>query len=158
MKKVGFRIWVGLASVALIAVLSLQTFSHCQIPCGIYGDETRFTMLNEHIDTIAKSMNQITELSANEPDQNVNQLVRWVQNKENHADAFTEIVTQYFLSQRIKPVDSSDQEAFKKYTNQLVLLHNMMVHAMKAKQTTDLQHVDALRKLVQDFHDSYGRN
>ncbi|MBN2327241.1 MAG: superoxide dismutase [Candidatus Omnitrophica bacterium] len=156
MKKVGFHIWIGLASVALVAVLSLQTFSHCQIPCGIYDDEMRFTMLNEHIDTIAKSMNQINELSAGEPEQNVNQLVRWVQNKENHADAFTEIVTQYFLSQRIKPADASDKNAYQKYTNHLVLLHNMMVHAMKAKQTTDLQHVDALRKLVKDFHNAYG--
>jgi nickel superoxide dismutase len=142
--------------VASMSIYSLQTFSHCQIPCGIYGDETRFTMLEEHITTIEKSMKLINELSDDDAAAHTNQIVRWVNNKENHADAFTDIVTQYFLAQRIKPVDDADKAQFGVYTKKLVLLHKMMVSSMKAKQTTDVKHVADLKKLVKDFHDLYG--
>ncbi|MBT7303995.1 MAG: superoxide dismutase, partial [Victivallales bacterium] len=54
--------------------------AHCQIPCGIYGDETRFKLMNEHVTTIGKSIAKIRELgAADKPDHN--QLVRWIDNK-----------------------------------------------------------------------------
>ena len=118
MRKTYFQIGLGLTAILMISVFSIQTYSHCQIPCGIYGDDTRFTMLEEHIKTIEKSMNEINKLSVDSPESNVNQLVRWVQNKENHADAFTEIVTQYFLSQRIKPAGPSDQSGVRRLHQQ----------------------------------------
>jgi len=136
-----------LALAALVAVPVQQALAHCQVPCGIYGDETRFDLLEEHIITIEKSMNQIVELSASAQD-NVNQLVRWVNNKETHADEFTEIVTYYFLAQRIK----SDAPSYEK---KLVLLHGLMVSAMKCKQTTDLANVEALRTGLADFKKLY---
>ena len=75
--------------------------AHCEIPCGIYGDDIRLSLLQEHITTIEKSMREIAELSkAKKP--NHNQLVRWITNKEAHAVKFQEIVSQYFLHQRIK--------------------------------------------------------
>jgi len=37
----------------------------------------------------------------------------------------------------------------------LTLLHRMMVEAMKAKQTTDLQHVQNLRGLLSAFEKAY---
>ena len=143
---------VLMACLALTA--AVPAFAHCQIPCGIYGDEMRFFIIEEHITTIEKSMNQIKELSY-AADQNVNQLARWVNNKEDHADALVEIVTQYFLSQRIKPADSGDKKAYADYTNKLTLLHKIMVHSMKAKQTTDQEHIDALRALTKEFKIAY---
>ncbi len=147
------------ALLSLIAVFAMlvgrpaPVAAHCQIPCGIYGDEIRFDMLEEHVTTIEKSMAEITRLSA-EATPNWNQLVRWVVNKENHADRITETVTSYFLAQRIKPV-AADGEGRGKYMHELELLHGMMVHAMKAKQTTDTAHTDALRDLVGQFKTSY---
>ncbi len=61
--------------------------AHCQIPCGIYNDELRVQLIEEHIDTIEKSMKQIATLGAQSPLDN-NQLVRWVMNKEEHAQKF----------------------------------------------------------------------
>ncbi len=139
--------------VVLLSVVALNTFSHCQIPCGIYDDEARFKALNEHITTIEKSMKSIVQLSQDKT--NANQIVRWVQNKDHHADEFSEIITQYFLAQRIKPVSDTGSKAYKDYTQKLVLLHGSIFHAMKAKQTTDLSHVEALRKSVSDFHELY---
>jgi nickel superoxide dismutase len=46
-------------------------------------------------------MNQIIALN-NETPINYNQLVRWIMNKETHADEIQRIVTQYFMTQRIK--------------------------------------------------------
>ena len=133
--------------VVLITGFTVSGYSHCQVPCGIYGDKVRIVMLKEHLTTIEKSMNQINELSKN-PQANMNQLVRWVNNKDTHADEFTKIVTYYFLAQRIKIKDTPNAAEFKKYQNQTTTLHQMMVFSMKCKQTTDLQNVEKLRGLV----------
>jgi nickel superoxide dismutase len=92
----------SLGILVLLLVFASMVYSHCQIPCGIYGDQARFDMLAEHITTIEKSMQQITELSQKDK-RNFNQIVRWIQNKEKHADELSHIVTYYFMAQRIKP-------------------------------------------------------
>ncbi|MBN1912132.1 MAG: hypothetical protein JW818_20600 [Pirellulales bacterium] len=145
-------------TVLLFAILAMGTNSiaraHCQIPCGIYDDPARFATMREHVTTIEKSMKEITTLSeASKP--NLNQVVRWVNNKETHADKLSEIVTYYFMAQRIKPADPADAAAQAKYVRELTLLHKMLLEAMKAKQTTDLEHCAALRTLISQFESSY---
>ena len=139
----------------LFVGLSASAFAHCEIPCGIYGDKMRFEMWLEQITTVEKSMNQIVELSK-AGEKNYNQIVRWVYNKDKHADDIREIAVQYFLAQRIKPVeDTNDQAAVTKYNESLTVLHHIIVHSMKAKQTTDLEHVETLRTLVEKFYKLY---
>lgn len=128
--------------------------AHCEIPCGIYGDSLRIEQIEEHIRTLEKSMNQINELSE-QGDKNYNQLVRWITNKDEHATKIQNIVSQYFLHQRIKPVDPENEEAYKRYVTHLKLLHEIMVYAMKAKQTTDLQYIKKLRSTLDKFEDAY---
>ena len=142
----------GIFATLLLAAPGLR--AHCEIPCGIYGDELRIKLLREHCDTIEKSMKMIGELSAAE-EINYNQLIRWVNNKEYHANELQHIVTQYFMTQRVKPVPDGDEAARGKYAAQLSLLHRMLVSAMKAKQTTDQAHVDELRKLIDEFAGLY---
>jgi len=143
-----------LVPLALSLVVAPPVFSHCQIPCGIYDDALRFTLFEEHLTTMAKSMKLIEEL-AQDPKANANQLVRWVQNKEDHAEQFRAIVTEYFLTQRIKPVEGDDATAKAAYVKQVTLLHEMLVYSMKAKQTTDQAHIEKLRALVADFRTAY---
>jgi nickel superoxide dismutase len=144
---------VTLCTLLLFAALPIA-FSHCEIPCGIYDDPMRLNMMAEHITTIEKSIKEIQRLSA-EGEKNYNQLVRWIVNKENHADYFSEIVTQYFMTQRVKPVEESDQKAYKEYVQKLTLLHKMLVYAMKCKQTTDLENVEQLKNLLAQFRTAY---
>ena len=142
-------------AVACTAAMALQTaaiWAHCEIPCGIYGDELRFSMIEENIRTVEKSMKMIVELSGDSA--NANQVARWVNNKESHADNIREIVTQYFLTQRIK-LPSPEVEAQEAYRNKLALLHQMLVYAMKCKQTTDTANADRLRELAQEFKQAY---
>ncbi len=128
--------------------------AHCQIPCGIYDDEARAVAMSEHITTVEKSMARIRELStAEEPD--LNQITRWVANKEHHADELIGIVTYYFMNQRLKPEHKGDETHQDAYVEQLTLLHEMMVVAMKAKQTTDAAHTARLRELLVAFEESY---
>jgi nickel superoxide dismutase len=149
--RTSIRILFVLMSLLILASLAQ---AHCQIPCGIYGDQTRFDLLREDIQTIEKSMNQINELSK-DPGANINQLVRWVNNKDEHADKFSEIVTYYDLAQRIKTTEPENKKEFDEYQNKLTLLHQMMVYAMKCKQTTDLKNVEELKKLVDAFENIY---
>ncbi len=139
--------------LVLMGLVTRPAFTHCEVPCGIYHDDIRFSMLSEHIETMEKAMKQITELGSAET-VNYNQVVRWTVTKEDHANQFREVLVQYFLTQRIKPVEPGT-EGYEKYRNSLELIHRMIVHAMKAKQTTDTTHTDTLRKLLAEFKDLY---
>jgi nickel superoxide dismutase len=149
------KILLGLLMAFMFINFSNQKASaHCEIPCGIYADSVRITLIREHITTIEKSMTQINEIS-NSSKPNYNQLVRWVVNKEEHAVKIQDIVSQYFLHQRIKPVDASDAATYAKYQMHLELLHKMLVYSMKCKQTTDLSLIESLRSTVDDFEKAY---
>ena len=128
--------------------------AHCQVPCGIYDDEARFKLLAEHITTMEKAMKEISVLSAQAP-VNFNQVVRWVLNKEKHAEEFSEILSYYFLAQRIKPVAPEDKESYAKYQMQLELVHHLLVYAMKAKQSIDLDHIKKLNELLDRLQKLY---
>jgi len=140
----------------MIANLDSEIDDHCEVPCGIYGDSLRISLLYEHVSTIEKGMNKINEMNADRAAMNYNQLVRWVMNKEHHAEEIQEIISQYFLHQRIKmlPADANGKTAAV-YHNKLKILHTIQVMAMKSKQTTDLVYVENLRKAIHDFEHAY---
>jgi nickel superoxide dismutase len=144
MKKKFFQMLIMLGTLLFIASFAA---AHCEIPCGIYDDEARMGLLAEHITTMEKSMKTIMDLQNTQP-LNYNQIVRWIMNKENHADAFQEIVSQYFMTQRIKA-------DMKNYNKILTVLHRMLVYAMKCKQTTDLSHIETLRTLLKELQTLY---
>lgn len=145
---------IGVVSVLAVLAIGGVAAAHCQIPCGIYDDELRVQLIEEHIATVEKSMQQIVALgAADSPDWN--QLVRWVTNKEEHAQEIQDIVTAYFMAQRVKIPATTDGAEYAKYVEQLTLLHRIQVAAMHAKQSTDATHVASLRSLVGEFRKSY---
>lgn len=130
--------------VCLGTILTAVDLSaHCQVPCGIYDDHARFTEMREHVTTIERAMKQI-----NAGDQSINQISRWVLNKEKHAEKIQDIVAQYFLTQRIKP--STPQ-----YHKKLEALHKIIVGAMKCKQGTNLGTIPKLRDAISLFETLY---
>ena len=144
---------IALFAAAVLAVAPTVQ-AHCQIPCGIYDDELRVQLIEEHITTVEKSMDQVTALGKESP-VNYNQLVRWVNNKELHAQEIQDIVTAYFMAQRVKVPAQREGEAWEAYVTQLSLLHQIQVAAMKVKQTTDPQWIAELRSLVKAFRTAY---
>ena len=153
MKKIKHFVLISLLTIVTISI-SNKTYAHCEIPCGIFEDTLRIELIKEHIVTIEKSMKMIIELS-NKEVLDYNQIVRWVNNKEDHAEKLQEIVSQYFLHQRIKPTSSENQEMYNKYIKQLTLLHELLVYSMKAKQTIDLSLISKLNNTVIAFEEVY---
>ena len=125
----------------------LFVYAHCQVPCGVYTDEMRFQMIEEDLQTIEKAMTKITELSsAEKPDYAL--ITRWTNTKEEHASKIQTIVSEYFMTQRIK-ADASQ------YVEKIRNLHAMLISAMKCKQTVDPANVVESRRLAKTFHDLY---
>jgi nickel superoxide dismutase len=137
-----------MAAIAFAGVfIGADALGHCEIPCGIYGDRIRIDMIAEDIRTVENSMQQIKTLRET-PEQNTNQLVRWVVNKEEHAHRVQKTVYQYFMNQRVKPAEKTDAKAYERYVTQSTLLSRMLLTSMECKQTTDETHVKELRSLL----------
>ena len=154
MKKTTHQIRrLSISATLFTLILSSAIYGHCEIPCGIYGDSLRIEMIKEHINTLEKSMNQINLLS-NENSINYNQIVRWVTNKEEHANKIQEVVNQYFLLQRIKLTSPIDDK-YEQYMTNLTLLHQLLVYSMKSKQSTDLDIIHNLRNTTSSFEKNY---
>ena len=145
---------IVLTALCVSLAFAAPAFAHCEIPCGIYDDEMRVKTIAEHITTIEKSMQRITDLSR-AGTKNYNQIVRWVDNKDEHATQIQHIVSQYFMTQRVKPVNPDDRAGYQRYVRMLTLLHGMQLHAMTAKQTVDLNQVEILRSLLASFEKAY---
>lgn len=147
-----YKLTPALLLAVLLAPATLS--AHCEIPCGIYDDHARIHLIEEHVTTIEKSITSIKDLQ-NQKNINYNQLVRWISNKDAHAEKLQEIVWQYFMTQRIKIPEPDDKKAREAYLRKLTLLHEMLVYAMKAKQTVDLDTVQKLRELTAAFEKAY---
>ena len=79
-----------IAAAACCLFISPRVEAHCQIPCGIYDDHARVDSMLEDTATVVKSMKLIAELAGKTDAQSQNQLVRWVTNKEKHAQNILE--------------------------------------------------------------------
>ena len=142
-KTVLLGICLGLMSVTIPRVAA-----HCQVPCGIYDDHARVEAMLENVATIEKAMKQITALSSKKDAQSQNQLIRWVITKENHAQKIIDIISDYFLTQRIKPSQKDYIERLKKH-------HAVIIAAMKCKQSVYPAKLAVLKKAVQALEPYY---
>jgi nickel superoxide dismutase len=136
-------------SVAFLCAFTSLAMAHCQVPCGIYGDQLRFQQMLEDEHTISKAQAQLNELSGEDiTPQTVNQMARWVATKEDHATNIQNTIAAYFMAQRIK----ADNE---NYVKQLTAAHAVMVAAMKCKQSADPATAEALEKKIFDLYRAY---
>ena len=135
-----------IAVAGMLLFVCGSIFAHCQIPCGIFDDDLRLAAIQEDIVTIEKSINEIVRLQA-EKKIDYNQIVRWVNNKDKHAETIQSTVTDYFMAQRVKPVADKNSPEYADYIKKLTLLHGILVAAMKSKQSLDQENVSKLRTL-----------
>ena len=137
-----------LSAMILLLFTAQSALAHCEVPCGIYDDELRFERMLEDQETIFKGIGQITELAGNSDPQSVNQTVRWINTKEAHATNIQHVISQYFMTQRIK----AGKEG---YAQKLAAAHAVMVAAMKCKQSVDPEAAKTLRANILDFYRAY---
>ncbi len=149
---------ISFLSLAVLPTLVLWTASpsvsdaHCQVPCGIYDDAARIKNIREDATTIAKAIAHITDMASHKGKdthnaRNINQTIRWVITKEEHASHIIEVVSQYFLTQKVKPV-ARGADGYDAYLSTLADHHAVMSAAMKCKQNADPATVTALNKAV----------
>lgn len=134
--------------VAMFALMPLFSWAHCQVPCGIYDDHARVQLMLEDAATIEKATTMMAELAGKKDVQSANQMVRWVMNKEQHAQNIISTISDYFLTQRVK----SSQ---KDYAERLQKHHAVIVAAMKAKQIGDGKAAAALMAAVAELKAYY---
>ena len=130
------------ALAGYILLLPLQGHTHCQIPCGIYDDAARVQSMLEDAATVEKATKLIAELADKTDVQSQNQRVRWVINKEQHAQKIISTINDYFLTQRVKLSQ-------KDYPERLAKHHAVIVAGMKAKQNADVKYAKTLKDSIE---------
>ena len=129
-------------SIASTPFIATQTAdAHCQVPCGIYNDSARVQSMLEDAATITKATTMLAELEGKTDAQSINQSTRWVLNKEKHAQSIIATISDYYLTQRVKPSQAD-------YTERLVKHHAVILAAMKAKQNADTAHATAVAESI----------
>lgn len=151
MNKYFIKIVAGTGMAVALFLNSMSVQAHCQIPCGIYDDAARVVEMLESAATVEKSMKLIGELAGKNDAQSQNQLVRWVVNKEEHAQMIISTISDYFLTQRVKASQDDYAERLQKH-------HAVIVAAMKAKQNSDMQMAMDLKDAINGIAPYYPDN
>lgn len=147
----------ALAAAAFAAVL-LSTgplHAHCQVPCGIYDDAARIARMREDAVTIAKAITSLGELAGKTDAPSWNQAVRWTTTKEEHASNIIQVASEYFLTQKVKPV-ATGAEGYDAYVASLTELHAVMRAAMVTKQAPTADSVKALEAAIDKLAARWG--
>ena len=132
----------------IIGFTGALLFGHCQVPCGIYDDASRVQQMLEDVSTISKAIDEIHVLNDKNDVQSNQQLIRWVNNKEIHADKIIDTISNYFLTQRVKP-------SAEDYLQRLSDHHAVILLSMKAKQKADEKIAEALKEAVEALSKYY---
>jgi nickel superoxide dismutase len=137
-----------LAATSISLFVQSPAQAHCQIPCGIYDDHARVVSMLEDAATVEKSARLIAELSGKSDAQSRNQLVRWIMNKEKHAQKVIATIGDYFLTQRVKPTQED-------YAKRLERHHAVILAAMKSKQNADVKYAKTLKETIEALSSYY---
>jgi ubiquitin-small subunit ribosomal protein S27Ae len=127
---------------------------HCQVPCGIFDDPAVVAQIKQDAVTIRKAIVQGNELHATAGGDilAMNQMVRWINTKEEHCKHIISTIAEYCLCQRVKKeVFKSDED----YVQALKAHHAVMQSAMKAKQSMAVAACDDLDHAIEDFAKMY---
>ena len=150
-------ILAGLSALVIWSETVPRALGHCQVPCGIYDDSARIRGLYEDTATIAKAIKNIVELSGKNDPESVNQRTRWINTKEDHASNIIKVVSEYFLTQKVKPV-AAGAEGYQAYLKKLADHHAVLAAAMKTKQKPGAAQVQALQGAIHTMQHHYEKH
>lgn len=131
------------ALIAIITIFICRTGSliaHCQMPCGIYHDEMVFNQIDQYIETMYKGLTELKNNKFSTPVER-NNFFRWVMLKETASNEMANLLTEYFLQQKIKPGEPDTAK-------RLISVHKMLFELTAIKQNVDL-------KMIEDFADEW---
>lgn len=107
--------------------------AHCQMPCGIYHDDMVYDQIDQYVETMVKAVAKIKDSKSTTPESR-NEYVRWIMTKDRLSDDAAQLITTYFLMQKIKP---NEEETAKK----VLSAHKLLFQIVCIKQTVDFKSV-----------------
>ena len=90
----------------------------------------------------------MNELSGHTDIQSAQQFIRWVNNKESHSESIIQMISSYFLTQRIKPSQDDYDQRLKDH-------HSVIIQAMKVKQSSSLEAAALLTSSIEKLEQYY---
>jgi nickel superoxide dismutase len=154
MKKRSKTISIAAVAVLFVGCAIQGAYAHCQVPCGIYDDTARINAMLEDTSTISKAIQQIKNIAGSHKAADFNQMIRWVSTKEDHASNIIKTVSEYFLTQKVKPV-AAGEDGYDAYLKSLADHHAVLRAAMKTKQTVDADAATALEAAIKQLGTHY---
>lgn len=130
--------------MAFFILFSSMLHSHCQMPCGIYHDDMVYDQIDQYVETMVKAVTVLNDTKIGASTLDGNTFTRWVMNKENMSNETANLITGYFLQQKIKP---DEEDTVKR----LVSAHKMLNLLMTIKQTSDIKYVKAFNDEWEKF-------
>lgn len=135
------RIALFAASWMLLSQSNLS--AHCQMPCGIYHDDMVYDQIDQYVETVYKGITVLNESKFTTPKER-NEFVRWVNEKETSSNEAANLITVYFLQQKIKP---GEDDTVKRITS----AHKLLFLLVAIKQNTDLEYVKQFNEEWEKF-------
>lgn len=122
-----------LSTISFLFSLESTLEAHCQLPCGIYHDNMVYDQVDQFVETVYKGISVMNDSKFNSV-KDKNEFIRWVIEKEKSCNDTAELITKYFLQQKIKP-DEDDT------VKRIVSAHKLLFMLTAIKQNTDLDFV-----------------
>jgi nickel superoxide dismutase len=131
---------IGLSALAFYGT---DLSAHCQMPCGIYHDAMVYDQIDQVVETVYKGITVLNESKFSTVKER-NEFVRWVGEKEKCCSDAADLITVYFLQQKIKP---GEDDTVKR----LVSAHKLLFLLVAIKQNVDLQYVKEFNEEWEKF-------
>lgn len=114
--------------------------AHCQMPCGIYHDDMVYDFIDQYVETMIKAVTVMNQ-SKFDTVRDKNEFVRWVIEKEKESNEISNLITAFFLQQKIKP---GEDDTVKRIQS----AHKLLCLIVAIKQNADL-------KIIESFNDEW---
>lgn len=128
---------------SVLTFLTSNLIAHCQMPCGIYHDNMVYDQIDQFVETVYKGITVLNE-SKFSTVREKNEFVRWVGEKEKSCNEAANLLTVFFLQQKIKP---GEEDTVKR----LVSAHKLLFLLVAIKQNTDLDFVKQFNEEWEKF-------
>lgn len=129
--------------VLAVSVNPSSLKGHCQMPCGIFYDGVVFDQVDQYIETMVKAVN-VLQSNQFKTTQDRNTFVRWVIQKENNSNEISNLISTYFLQQKIKLGEENT-------VNRLVSAHKLLVYLVQIKQSVDGEAINRFYEEWENF-------
>lgn len=134
---------IFLATCSLSTLHLNEIHAHCQMPCGIYHDQMVYDQIDQFVETVYKGISVMQESKFSSV-KDKNEFMRWVIQKEKSCNDIAELITVYFLQQKIKPNESDTAK-------RLTSAHKLLFMLVAIKQNADLDFVKQFNEEWEKF-------